>query len=87
MPADLAHVGVASSSGKSVSKNSPVGGVEFDLPGCAPAGLFKSEIEASDPGEETAEGFAFMDGPRFAAGLRGVIGCFDQCINVCVLAL
>ena len=87
MPADLAHVGVADSSGKSVSKNSPVGGVEFDLPGCVPAGLFKSEIEAADPGEETAEGFAFMGSPRFAAGLRGVVLWSDQSIFVCVLAL
>ncbi len=67
MPPDFSHVGVPGSSGKSVSKNSPVGGVEFDLPGCSPAGLLKSEIESADAGEETAEGFSvFIGMPRLA---------------------
>lgn len=67
MLANLAHVDVPGSSGKSVSKNSPVGGVEFNLPGCAPACLLKSEIKSADAGEETAEGFfVCIRSPRLA---------------------
>ena len=63
----MAHVGVPGGTGKSVSKNSPVGGVEFDLPGCSPAGLLEAEIESADAGEEGAKGFAvFIGTPRLA---------------------
>ena len=70
MPPDLAHVNVLGRSGKSVSKNSPVVRVEFDLPGCSPAGEFKTEIEAADAGEETAEGFRSIKFPRRADDRR-----------------
>lgn len=53
--AKLTYVDMASGSGKSLSKDSPVERVEFDLPFGFPAGLFEAEVKASDPGEEAAD--------------------------------
>jgi hypothetical protein len=37
---------------KSVGKDSPVDGVDFDLPGCAPSRRLESDVEAADAREE-----------------------------------
>jgi hypothetical protein len=52
--AALAHVFKLLCMGKSIGKHSPVDGVEFDLPGAAVSGVFKSKIKASYACEQAA---------------------------------
>lgn len=83
--AALAHVGEELGAGKSVSKQSPIGGVDFDLPGGSPTGLFKAEVEAADARKEAAEGFLSNRGRDGWSGEDE--GCFSQPSRGCVLAL
>ncbi len=54
--AALAHVFKLTCMGKSIGKHSPVDRVEFNLPGTAVSGVFKSDIKASYACEQAAKG-------------------------------
>jgi hypothetical protein len=58
--ADSAHVLKVACLGKSVTKHSPVEGVNFDGPGGLPPGPLKSEVEASNACEEASNSFLFV---------------------------
>jgi hypothetical protein len=78
--ADCTHVRKAGGIGKSVSKDSPVEGGDFDLPRGAPAGALEAEIEAADAREERAEREDFFPFVIFygyvCAGVTGRTGTF-----------
>ena len=56
MGAALAHVFKLACMAKSIGKHSPVVRVEFNLPGAAVTGVFKSDIKASYACEQAAKG-------------------------------
>ncbi|MNT62068.1 hypothetical protein D3C72_1997580 [compost metagenome] len=52
----LAHVFKLACMGKSIGKHSPVDRVEFNLPGAAVTGIFKSDIKTSYACEQASNG-------------------------------